>query len=316
MRHIFVVNPCSGPASAADAIRRAVEALRLPDPCQVYVTAGPGDATEFVRAQCRNAGEELRFYACGGDGTLNEVVNGAAGCPQAAVGCYPCGSGNDFVKYYGGKQAFLDIAAQTAAEAVPIDLIRVNDRYAVNVVNIGFEALAADRMVRFRRVPLFKGPRSYYPAVVATLLDGMKHPFRLTADGEPLFEGKILLCTFANGEYVGGSFRCAPRASVADGLLEVCMVRPISRLQFAKLIGLYQRGEHLDSPLMKDVITYRRAGKITAESDKETLICLDGEIVRGKKFEISCVPGGLRFLLPAGAAHTGKGVDMRREQAV
>lgn len=313
MRHIFIVNPHSGPENAGPVIRQA--AGGLPN-CEIYETQGALDASRYVRGVCESAREELRFYACGGDGTLNEVVNGAAGFAHAAVGCYPCGSGNDFVKYFGGKQFFLDIRALMDAPCRRIDLIRVNDRYAINVVNIGFEAKAAARMVNFRRFPLFRGPRSYYPAVAATLVDGMKNSFRLVADGETLYDGKILLCTFANGEYVGGSFRCAPRASVEDGMLEVCMVKPLSRLSFGKLIGLYQRGEHLDSPRMKDVITYRRARRIEVTSPKETMICLDGEIEKGTQFIVESVPGALRFIIPKGAAHPAKDAETPRRQAV
>ena len=313
MRHIFIVNPHSGPQDATARIQDAAGGI---PGCTVYVTSAPQDATRYIRSLCQSTTEPLRFYACGGDGTLNEAVNGAAGFAHAAVGCYPIGSGNDFVKYFGGKRAFLDIEAQLDAPAVPIDLIRVNDRYAINIVNIGFEAMAAHRMVKFRRFPLFHGPRSYYPAVVATLMDGMKHSFTLSADGETLNKDKILLCTFANGEYVGGSFRCAPRAYVDDGLMDICMVKPLSRLKFAKMIGLYQRGEHLDSPMMQKYITYRRAQRVEIASPRETMICLDGEIVKGSQFTVQIVPGALRFILPEAAAHTGKGIDMVREKAV
>ena len=316
MRHIFIVNPSSGPQDATGEIERKLQSLQASSFCEIYVTRHPGDATEHVRSLCAGAREELRFYACGGDGTLNEVVNGAAGFPGVAVGCYPCGSGNDFVKYFGGKSAFLDVRNQLAGETVPVDLIRVNDRYAINVVNIGFEAKAAARMVSFRRFPLMKGPRSYYPAVAATLVDGMKNPFRLEADGELLYDGSILLCTMANGEYVGGSFRCAPRASTQDGLLEVCMVTPVSRLRFAKLIGFYQRGEHLDTPAMKDMVHYRRAAQLEISGKKPFMICLDGEILTGSHFTVACLPGAMQFIVPQGAAHSGQGVDMAREKAV
>ncbi|MBO4837447.1 MAG: YegS/Rv2252/BmrU family lipid kinase [Clostridia bacterium] len=304
MRHIFIVNPDSGPQDATASIRRQIAAANAENFAEIHVTRATGDATQYVSKLCSETTEELRFYACGGDGTLNEVVNGAAGHPHAAVGCWPCGSGNDFVKYYGGKQAFLNLPAQLSAAVTPIDLIRVNERYAVNVVNIGFEAKAAARMVSFRRIPLFQGPRSYYPAVVTTLIDGLKNPFRIALDGEKIFDGNILLCTFANGGYVGGSFHCAPRADMADGLLEICMVTPVSRLRFAKLIGFYQRGEHLDNPAMKDCVTYRRARKAEIESDREFLICLDGEILKGTRFTIQSILGALRLILPSGAAHT------------
>ena len=315
MRHIFIVNPHSGPKDITETLKAQLDTLKSSDPVEMYITNGPGDATREVRRRCGETQEELRFYACGGDGTLNEVANGAAGYAHAVIGSYPCGSGNDFVKYFGGKRFFLDLDAQLNGKAVPIDLIRVNDRYSINVVNVGFEAKAAARMVIFRRFPLLRGQRSYYAAVVATLMDGMKNRCRIKADGEVILDGPMLLSSVANGEYVGGSFRCAPRASVDDGWLEMLMVSPISITRFAKMIGMYQRGEHLDAPEMKDCMHYWRVREMEVEAEKNFMICLDGEIVEGNHFVVSIVPKAIRFIVPEGAEHTGKGVDIEAEKA-
>ena len=316
MRHIFIVNPHSGPQDATESVQQQLNSLRTQEDCEIYITRGPGDATSFVRRVCAEDEGLLRFYACGGDGTLNEVVNGAVGCGHAAVGCYPCGSGNDFVKYFGGKHPFLNIASQLSAPTQAVDLIRVNDHYAINVVNVGFEAKAAARMISFRRFPPLRGHRSYYGAVVATLFDGRKNRLRITADGEAVSDGNILLCTMANGEYVGGSFRCAPRAEVNDGELEICCITPLSLLRFAKLIGFYQRGEHLDNPDMQDCISYRRAAHVEISGDKNFMICLDGEILTGTQFTVDALPHAMPFIVPEGAVHTGKGVSMGLEKAV
>ena len=315
MRHIFIVNPHSGPKDITETLKAQLDALKSSDPVEMYVTKGPGDATREVRRRCEETQEELRFYACGGDGTLNEVVNGAVGFKHAAVGDYPCGSGNDFVKYFGGKRFFLDLNNQLSGEAKTIDLIRVNDRYSINVVNIGFEAKAAARMVSFRRFPLLRGQRSYYAGVAATLIDGMKNRCTIQADGEEIINGPILLSSIANGEYVGGSFRCAPRASVDDGWLELVIVSPISIKRFANMIGMYQRGEHLDAPEMKDCLKYWRIKELEVEAKKNFMVCLDGEIIEGNHFKISVVPQAIRFIIPEGAEHTGKGVDIEAEKA-
>lgn len=301
MRHIFIVNPHSGPQDMTNALR---EALSSHPECELYVTSHPGDATAYVRAVCASGRNPVRFYACGGDGTLHEVVNGAAGFAHAAVGCYPSGSGNDFVKYYGGKTPFLNIEALLHGCTQPIDLIRVNDCYAINVVNFGFDALAAGRMVSFRRFPLLKGKRAYYASIPVTIIDGMRTRCSVQADGQPLYDGDLTLCTIANAQYMGGSFLCAPRASLCDGLLEVCAVKPISRLRLARIIGTYQRGKHLDDPRLQDIILYRRAKKleITAPS-KDFLLCLDGELIRGDHFSVEVLPSALSFILPEGAAH-------------
>ena len=309
MRHIFIVNPHSGPQDATESIQKALADLQTSEPYEVYVTTAPGDAIKYVREQCLKDSDPLRFYACGGDGTLNEVVNGAFGYEHAAVGCYPCGSGNDFVKFFGGRRYFTDLDALMHGEDRLVDLIHVNDRYAVNVVNMGFDAKTAARMIKFRHVPLLHGHRAYYGAIALTLIDGVRHRCSITVDGEKLIDGNILLCTLANGDYVGGSFRCAPRADVSDGQIEVCVVTPISRFRFAKLIGCYQRGEHLDNPELKDCIHYRRGKKITIDADPNFLMCLDGEITSGPHYEIENVPSAIRFIVPAGAKHHPDGIN-------
>lgn len=316
MRHIFVVNPHSGPADATNQVQQGIAELPFEADCEIYVTSAPGDATSYVKQICKSSTSSVRFYACGGDGTLNEVVNGAVGFAHAEVGCFPCGSGNDFVKYFGGKRAFLDLPALVQGESTPVDVIRVNDKYAINVVNMGFEAKVASRMVSFRRIKLLGGMRAYYGAIIATLVDGIRYRCRMVTDGEEFAAGDLLLCTMANADYVGGSFRCAPRADVMDGMMEVCSVKTISRLRFAKLIGIYKRGAHLDDPSLANIIHYRRARKIEIEAAPGFLLCLDGEIITGSHFTVESVPAALRFILPKGADHSAQGIDMRAEAAV
>lgn len=316
MRHYFIVNPTSGPCDCTPQVEKALEGFRGQFDYEIYVTKGPGDATRFVREMCEKSQEQMRFYACGGDGTLNEVVNGAALQKHAAVGCFPCGSGNDFVKYYGGKAFFSDIGAVMAGQERAIDVMRVNDKYCVNVANAGFESKVADRMARFRRFSFFTSQRAYYPAIVLTLFDGMHNKCRITADGEKIFDGDMLLCTMANGEYEGGSFRAAPRASVCDGLIEVCAVKSLSILKVPKAIGIYQKGGHLDSDYLKPYITYRRARSVIVEADAPFLMALDGEIHSGQRFAIDIVPGGVNFVVPHGAVHADDEANAVQEQAV
>lgn len=300
MRSIFIVNPGSGPRDATEVIRAELERLR-PQGCEVHVTTAPMDAARYVRSVCESTTGPLRFFACGGDGTLNEVINGAAGFSHAAVGCYPCGSGNDFVKYYGGKTPFLSIEALLKGRTEPIDLLRVNDRYAVNIVNFGFDARVAERMIAFRRFPLLKGHRAYYAAIARSLFDSMRTNVHMRADGETLCENQLLLCTLGNGGFVGGSFHCSPRADVADGLMEVCAVSPISLLTVARLMTPYKRGELLDNPAFAPFIRYRRAKSVSIEAPAPIALCLDGEMVYGTDFTVTCEKHALTIILPEGA---------------
>lgn len=300
MRYIFIVNPHAGEADVTAKIRAAVEGTPAADECEIYVTKAPRDATDFVNGWCdAHPGEEVRFIACGGDGTVNEVFSGAAGKENVSVTCYPCGSGNDFVKAFGGAEKFLDIAALLNAPVQPLDLLKVGDRYSDNVVNFGFDTTVAITINEERAKTGHGNKNAYTKGVVKALITSMKNTFTVKADGETLNpEGKALLCTVANGQYVGGSFKCAPRAKTDDGLIEVCLIKPISRLRFVKILGTYTEGKHLDDPKMQDIVVYRQAKKVEITAPAGFAYSLDGEIIRESRFTVEIAPGALRLAVP------------------
>jgi len=302
MKHIFVVNPAAGKANPAAEIKRALEELPTQVDWEIYLTRERGDATAFVREYCRTHTDRVRFYACGGDGTLNEVASGVVGHPQASLGCYPSGSGNDFVKYYGGKDAFLDVRALIEADEEAIDIMRVGDRYAINATHFGFDSCVAQIMMKVRRKKLIGGKNAYTTGVVVGLFKAMKNACRVFVDGELLNpKGTILLCTVANGQYVGGSFRCAPRSLDNDGLLEVCLVHPVSHFTFLSLIDDYKKGLHLDNSRFEKYITYRRGKSITVEAPEGFIYSLDGELLQSPRFTVEVLPRAIRFAVPRGA---------------
>lgn len=301
MKHIFVVNPASGHVNATELIDHKIESLKDSLNYAMYVTKKPGDAIEYIRNYCREHQEPVRFYACGGDGTLNEVVNGAAEFEHAAVGCVPCGSGNDFVKYYGDKEAFLDIDRQIAGREVPIDLIRVGSWFAINAVHFGFDSCVADLIPKLRRHKFIGGRLAYPVAVAKSLFTGMHHTCVIEVDGERLNESDdILLCTIANGRYVGGSYRCAPFSKNDDGLLEVCAMLPVSIPKFIRIAPVYQRGEHFDDPRFESIRRYKRGKLVHISAPEGFIYAMDGEIVHGNDFTVEIVPNAIRFVVPDG----------------
>ena len=300
MKVSFIVNPKAGAGSVLAKIRTAIGTLPEKEDCTVYETKGIGDATTFVKGYLsEHPEEEVRFIACGGDGSINEVMNGAAFSPNASVSVYPCGSGNDFVKVFGGQEAFMDLSALIKAEARPIDLLKVGDRYSNNVVNFGFDTTVAITVNESRDKKGTSSKSAYTKGIVKALLTSMKNKFTVSTDGEVINpDGKALLCTVANGQYVGGSFKCAPRAKVDDGWIEVCLVKPVSRLCFIKLIGTYTEGKHLDDPKFRDIIVYRRAKKVEVTAPAGFAYSLDGEIIYEDHFTIEVVSGAVNFAAP------------------
>ena len=144
MKHLFIINPVAGGKDQRLEIMGAASGAlhaRGETDYAFYVTRGPMDAVEKIRAaaaEAAGAGTELRVYACGGDGTLNECCNGAAGLPHVAVTQYPCGTGNDFIKQFGADKAlFSQIGRLLDGEVRPLDLIFCNGRYSVNICSVG-----------------------------------------------------------------------------------------------------------------------------------------------------------------------------------
>lgn len=302
MKHIFIINPAAGKDNSFDNIKQRLEQKKPEVDYELYETQAPGDATAYIRAYCEANLEPVRFYACGGDGTLNEVVNGVVGFEHASMGCYPCGSGNDFVKYYGGKKVFWDIDELLSAPEEYIDLMRVGNKYAINATHFGFDTSVAETMMKVRRKKIVGGSNAYTTGIVVSLFKAMKNDCKVTVNGELLNPaGKILLCTITNSQYVGGAFRCAPRAINNDGLLEVCLVKPISYLTFASLINVYTQGKHLEDPRFKKFIEYRRGTKIEVEAPEGFSYSFDGEIVRQNRFTVEVVRQAIRFAVPKGA---------------
>jgi len=300
MRYIFIINPKAGTQDREQELRAAVAALPQKDLCEFYTTKGVGDAISYVRSWCNaHPGEEVRFIACGGDGTVNEVFNGAACREGVCVTCWPVGSGNDFVKVFGGAEKFMDIEKLLTAPTRKLDLLKVGDRYSVNVVNFGFDTTVAITINKERDKTGHGGKSAYTKGVITALLTSMRNKFTVAADGEVLnADGKALLCTVANGQYVGGSFKCAPRAKTDDGLIEVCLVKPISRIRFVTILGTYTEGKHLDEPKMRDIVVYRQAKKVEITAPEGFAYSLDGEIIYENKFTVEIVPGALDLAVP------------------
>lgn len=300
MRTIFIINPRAGAENIKSKMVNAISGLSVSASCEIYETKAVNDATVFVKNWTEtHPGESVRFVACGGDGTINEVFNGAVGMPNVSVSCYPCGSGNDFVKAFGGADRFMDVEKLIHAETRKLDLLKVGNRYSNNVVNFGFDTTVAITMNKEREKTGHGSKKGYTKGIVTALLTSMKNNFTVIADGEVLNpDGKALLCTVANGQYVGGSFCCAPRAKTDDGLIEVCLVKPISRFRFVKLLTPYTNGQHLENESMRDIIVYRQAKKVEVNAPEGFAYSLDGEIIYQNHFTVEIAENALDFAVP------------------
>lgn len=299
MRHIFIINPSAGKYDATDEIKSKLQMLDEGIDYETYITRSKGDATDFVDSWCRSHPDEaVRFYACGGDGTLNEVVSGLLEHSWAEVSCYPCGSGNDYIKYYGPRENYLDIKRLIDGEAHKVDVMRVNDRCSINVCNFGFEAEVCRTMDNVRRKPVIGGKRAYTTGIIKSLFTGRKNYCRMSVDGNELHDGKMLLCTLSNGRYVGGNYNCAPLSLNDDGLVEVCLFKPMPLVKLVSLIKVYQQGKHLNNPRVAHLMKYCQGKVIEMESPSPFYVVIDGEILFNTHFKVENLHKAVTFVAP------------------
>ena len=336
MKHIFIMNPAAGKGKAGKLfLPKIIEtAKRIGVDYEIHRTIAPGDAEHFVKGRCEaqkampEKDDILRFYACGGDGTLNEVANGAYGHDNVEIAMIPAGTGNDFPRYFGDSKYFEDIEGQILGEARPVDLIRYETtlanavtgslshdldcifesdpdpvvRYAVNVSNIGMDSNIADLVAKIKEYPLVPGPLAYGLGTGIAFVKKEGVTLEIMLDNGEIYSGGIMLVAIGNGSYYGGGFNGVPKAVVDDGLIDVSIVGNISRRTFLSLIGKYRKGTHLEDPSTKSFITYRKCKSLTIRPADTMKLCTDGEIsvVGDTAFEI--VPGAIKFSVPRGCA--------------
>ena len=301
MKHLFLINPAAGKRDSTFDCSEEIHALckeRGLD-YRIRVSKKPGDLTAYAR-EAAETGEEIRIYACGGDGTLNEVINGAAGHPNAAVTHWPKGSGNDFVKIFSEPAQFRDLGALVDGDEAKMDLIRCGDHYSLNICSMGLDARIGTQMAYYKRLPLVTGSGAYVISTLVNLAQGIHAPCTVEVNGETIEGRKTMICV-CSGRYYGGGFNPVPEAEPDDGLLDVLLVEPVSLPEVAKLIGIYKAGRYREIP---NWIRHCRTTELTVHCEKSSVINMDGEARFGKDVTFRVEPQALRFFYPKGLTYS------------
>lgn len=308
MRHIFIINPISGKRDAGQLLAPRIKAVMeaAGQSYEILRTEAHGHAVELARRYAEQGGP-VRLYACGGDGTLNEVLCGAWQFENAEVACIPCGSGNDFVRNFDGVGLFSNLQAQLDGSAVSIDLMDMGEgRVAAAICSAGLDAQVAYGIPKFRRLPFCGGQMAYHLSVVQQVCGPLGHRLRVQT-GEETFEDEFLMAAVCNGSCYGGGYQASPKASLNDGLLDVVLVKKVSRLRIAGVVGIYKNGEHVrNGEIREDLrsiirLVRTRAVAITALDERPLILNIDGECGPGRQLQASVLPGAARFVVPAGA---------------
>ena len=313
MRHLIVFNPGAGKNNErAESFRNQISSSFAGLDHDVYETEGPRSVIPFLKNYLNKYKDDtVRVYACGGDGTVHEVANGLVGAKNAELAILPIGTGNDFVKTYGvtneNIEQYRDFKPLIEGMASPIDVSKITGDgldepwYSINVINFGFDAIVGARGNYYKEHGFPKKVKEgTNPYDFALHNDAMKYgrfnDIEVFADGQKLNEKQILLATLAQGQWVGGQFKCAPKSNNADGLIDVCVLKTMTFLGLGMIIGTYTKGKHLDKPRKK--IVYKQAKQVTMSGPKDFDVCVDGEMIKGNNFTVEVVPGAIKLVAP------------------
>lgn len=297
VRHVFLINPVAGKRGSERRLLERISAAFPAGECEVFFTAGRGDARRLAE-EAAASGEPVRLYACGGDGTLNEVVNAAAGRPWAAVTNVPVGTGNDFLRIFGeeGRRRFADIAALRVGPQSSMDLMDCNGLLGLDVVCAGVDARVAAEVHRYKRLPLVNGVGAYLLSLVVNVFRGITRP--MTVEMGPIrYSGPTAILCICNGRHYGGGFCPVPEAQPDDGVLDMLLVEDVDRRTFARYVGRYAAGRYRECP---ELIRAWHGDRVVFSGEEELVAVVDGEVLRGRSFTIRLSEQKVNFFYPLG----------------
>jgi diacylglycerol kinase (ATP) len=294
MKSRLVVNPVSGTDAAPDYLQTINERLRAAlGSLDIVMTTEGGDAVRLAEASAREGYEQL--FVAGGDGTLNEVLNGVARVPGALArvrfGLIPLGTGNDFATALGLPEDVEEaVGVLLEGRIVLADVGVLNERYFVNVSAGGFVAEVSDAVNP--QLKTLAGKFAYLVGGAQVLMDYEALTARVSVEGAEAREMSLEMFAVCNSRMVGGGRMIAPRALVDDGALDVCLVEAMPTLEFLSLLSSVSGGDHIED----ERVSYFRARALEIEFDRPAKVNTDGEVLETSRCRYSLLPRAARFL--------------------
>ncbi len=290
MKNLFILNPVSQHGKALELKDRLGEILHnYGMDFTIRVSSSPRDIEDTVRD---NLEAYDSFISCGGDGTVHNLANCLVGTGKN-LGCIPMGSGNDIARNLGIPLDMEKAAAIINEGHVRVlDMGRINGKYYYLAVSgAGFDSVVND-LANNTKFPL-KGPAKYTYAVYKTLITYRSKKFYIKYDGQEKTLDSMFMVV-GNMDSYGGGMRITPNADPEDGILDVCIIKRMSKIHFIKVFPSVFKGEHISDPFVE----YFRANEVEIDSDYNFSVFADGEYIckLPAKFEIA--KKSLNFIAP------------------
>lgn len=291
-KHIFIINPTAGKHKGPELISHIKSNFSK---VTILETQYPGHASELAKDY---AGPDTIIYSVGGDGTLNEVINGIMASDysnEVTFANVPCGSGNDFIKgFTSEKNPYKLLDSYLVAKTKAIDVGLINGRSFINISSMGFDAEIVLGAKKYKQLPFISAELAYIISVFATLIKLRGYNVTVQIDDHQAKNMDVLFITMANGNYYGGGMNAAPKAIHDDGLFDFCIVDQIKRRQVPFLLPKFMKGKHEGLK----VLTALRGRNMTIKSNQAIPLNIDGEVLLSDSISISIKEKAINLLLP------------------
>ena len=292
MKALFVVNPVAGKGKALEIIKSFEPFIRNEISYQIEITKYKGQATEIVRSYTSR--EDYIVFSVGGDGTLNEVVNGIVGT-KSSLAIIPAGSGNDFIRSVYEPHTIEELLIELIKGTdYPIDVIEIGKKHFLNIASVGLDADIVYNASRYKKLRFVKGDLAYIISLFKSIFGKKGIQAKVTIDGKEICNQDILLLAVANGSFYGGGIPIMPIAKVNDALADICLVREVRLRKLIKVLPSVFRAQHIHA---KEVEVYH-GKEIKIESETLCRLNIDGEITTAQEIDIKLIPQGVNIRLP------------------
>lgn len=307
MKHLFIINPVAG---RGESLRYKDEIIEIFKDKQeeffIEITQSSGHATEIAREYSNK--DVFRIYAIGGDGTINEVLNGMVGS-KSSLAVIPCGTGNDFSRTLIGKDSSKNILKRTIeGYEKDIDIARVNNKYFINISSVGLDSQVVYNARLFKKKPLIPNGLSYIFSLFYTPFTFRSIDMKITID-DISFHQKSLLIAVSNGKCYGGGVYITPEANIEDGLLDICLIRKTALLKLLKFLPKAIKGKHGSA----EEVSFFKGKKVTVESKESFILNVDGELEKTYKSEFEIIPMGIKLAIPKGNSLLNSSCENKEE---
>ncbi|MCL2483844.1 MAG: diacylglycerol kinase family lipid kinase [Firmicutes bacterium] len=287
------MNPVAGKGKARKTTHKLVDFLTDNKIMfRLFYSHYKGHMGEIAR-ELEKKGED-NVIIVGGDGSINEVLNGLENPKKIKIGIIPCGTGNDFSRAVGistkPSVAMKQIMQNNICE---VDYLKTSDKRAINTISIGIDIAVIKKYNRYKSAGKF----NYYKALIRALLTYRYTKMQFDIDGIEKDENEYFVAAACNGKYFGGNMMVSPYSKVDDGKISfVAMKRMSPYLIPFRLLG-FIKGKHIDKPYVERYLAENVVSNTLTEGNTQT-VNYDGELVENSVFDVSIVKNGLNIYLP------------------